>query len=331
MIKKIFLLMLCFVLCISIMPNISKAEMDLTKILPLLDITTGAALMSDELQDISSENNGLSNGFAKNFVGVAAKYLNNNDLLTNNKEFLNNTLFANFENVSNVSNEIKDQYIGFKFMAAKEMNETDSRLIGSIYVAKGPLHSLEPKDILHVNWIDRRVVIDIKKSEKSTYGYLISGVSMQGELLMEEELTKYFNETLVDYINTKVGFSLQYPSILGENSLQESEDGINIKNEELKIQLNVKSFSNTDAWTANKFYQTKMNDNNIVAKIVESKSSVSVHSMQDENTLKYELYIFTNDVVYEASFVYDKALSEDFGLYIQFLENTFTVLKGEIG
>ena len=57
-------------------------------------------------------------------------------------------------------------------------------------------------------------------------GYRVDGFSVGSELLMEVQLQDYTNTILVEYSNSKLGFSLLYPSLFQEANFTEDATGV---------------------------------------------------------------------------------------------------------
>lgn len=300
----------------------------------LFDIVSYAAYHTAEAQVESTSGGVVNNAFLTAFLQAAAGYRNETTLL-NDKEvqtkFLTETLQEKVEFSLGDSKEF-DGYFGLKAMTSKKLENGNFLILGTVYSAKNAFSKLSSKDILEVKWLDQRLLLELKKDSKSLYGYKLVDFSLHGELQMEEELHAYFESHLVDYVNSRMGFALQYPSVFSEKSIKESAEGIQASTAKKTAVMEVKTFSNTQSWTAEQYY-TNMQATKPEANLMLDKENakVSIYEVLDENTLKFELSYFTEDNVYQVNYTFQKELAEDFGLYIQYLHNTFQVLGTEIG
>jgi len=333
--KKIFaLLSLIMLLFTNSAPAYAEAIPHQNEVQPLLDMVTSAAYNNKEAQEESS-GNGLNQPFVSSYLQAAAAQTGNAALLEDSaaqSEFLKKTLVPDLEAAGKLAKPEAGEYLGMQIMTQKKMEDGSLKIIGTLYTAENMLNKLDTKGLTKVKWLDKRIVIGLSPDSTSEYQYKVSDISLQGELLMEEEQNKYFETHLVDYVNTRMGFSFQYPALFVESSIQETDDGISASNEKGTASMQVKTFSNTENWTAESFYNTTVSSKpEAVVKRIEGNESVSVFEALDDNTLVYHLYLFTPENVYQVSYTFKKELAQEFGLYIQYLQNTFQVLGTEIG
>lgn len=300
----------------------------------LLDIVSYAVYYTADSQIESTSSGIVNQAFLNSFLKAAAKYNNASELLNNGEEqqkFLSETLQDKVE-FSDAISETAETYVGLKVMTSKKLQSGNHLLLGTIYIANDAFSALDNKDILNVKWLDKRIVVELKEDKSALYGYKVVDFSLHGELQMEEELNDYFVSHLIDYVNSRMGFAFQYPAIFNESSIKESADGIQASTAKKTASMEVKTFSNTQAWTAEQYFNN-MRASKTEANVIkdDEKAMVSIFEVLDEKTLKYELSLFTEKNVYQVSYSFQRELAEDFGLYIQYLHNTFQVLGTEIG
>lgn len=334
--KLIFVsLLVVAVFANTMLPVKAESLVNLKDVQMLLDMVTSAAYSSEESQSESLSGTGIDQSFVNGFLKAAAHYLHDESLLTDNaaQEALLKSVFTdNLEAIGETAPLKISNYVGVKVMTYKTLENGNISVIGTIYVADNAIDQLSITQLTKVNWLDRRIVITLQPDDASSYRYKVVDYSLNGELQVEAELNDYFVTHLIDYVNTRMGFSFQYPSVFEEKSIKESDDGISANNGDGTATMSVSAFANTENWTANTFYQTSTkSQKNATVKMYEDTNMVSVFTAIDNEKLSYSLYLFTEQNVFQVTYTYVKDLAADFGLFIQYLHNTFHLLSTEIG
>ena len=73
-------------------------------------------------------------------------------------------------------------------------------------------------------WLDRRVMFTLQRSQEQTWQ--VTEVSLQEELRAEEATADALAGLMVEYLNTELGFTVQYPALFTEDTLTTLPNGI---------------------------------------------------------------------------------------------------------
>ncbi len=293
----------------------------------LFDTVTYATYNNDSSFNLSN-NNKLDSGFIGEFLVGFSKYSNNNDLLKNKDQqikVLNENFDISFDEKDILYDNIEfKEYVGMKTMFTKKTSENNYQALGSIYIASGPISKLNNEELLNVIWVDKRIVISYKIDKNSEYGIKITDFTLHGELLMENELNDYFNSNFTEYVNTKLGFSLMFPSVFSHENIVENQTGISISTKDNSATLSVKCFANNSNLNAEEYSKVLRQENNTNIQINSNNQSVSMLNLKDD-TFIFNMYIFNKDVVYQTEMTFNKKDFENFSMYSQYIINTFKV------
>lgn len=305
------------------MNNIYAKELSVNNYQQLFDMVTYGAYNSDVLLNLNNEV--LSKEFVGEFLVGASNYTSNNNLLNNKeiqKEFIDSIFEINYDEKNLSTDNLSfREYIGMKIMHTKKISENTFQTIGSIYSASGSIDKLSNYELLNLVWLDKRIVINYKIDNNAKYGIKITDFTLHGELLMEKELNEYFNSNFTEYINSKLGFSIMFPSVFSHEDVIENQNGIFITTKDKTATLSVKCYSNNSNLSAEEYSNVLRQENNNVH-INSNNQSVSMLNIKNEDFV-FNMYIFTKDIVYQTEMIFDKNNFEDFSMYTQYIINTF--------
>ncbi len=330
---------LVLALC-GIMTCAQAEETDLSALTPLVDLTASAAMRVGESSEMISADSTLSQAFVYNFfligqkadasLGITA------DMLTDTSKqaaYLKSTFSCGVPALEGILGTGENyDYIGVCIMDADLSADGKSvRLIGNLYQANGRLDRLTEDEYAEVRWLDKRAVMDLVKDSAAPLGWKVSSFSVDAELDMEETTLSYFNETMVEYINTNLGFAIQYPAVFTDDTLTESSDGISAKLADGTASFFARKTSNTSSWTLAKVIEArKQQDADADTIINEISGCGRVVTQQDGHTV-VDIYIVTSQWVYQAQLTYANSLAMDFSLYSDYMMNSFSADELGIG
>ena len=76
-----------------------------------------------------------------------------------------------------------------------------------------------------VTWLDRGI-FTFRSDASALNGFRLVGFSSGTDLNMEEAFMEYNADTVVEYVNSKLGFTLSYPAVFDDELLKEDETGV---------------------------------------------------------------------------------------------------------
>ena len=76
-----------------------------------------------------------------------------------------------------------------------------------------------------VTWLDRHVRIDVQRDAAAAVGWRVLSCTVGG-LISEEAEERFAQEFLTEYMSTELGFSVLYPAVFTEQTVQEHVDGV---------------------------------------------------------------------------------------------------------
>lgn len=221
--------------------------------------------------------------------------------------------------------------IGFRPVTVSTLDNGDAQIIGELYWAAKPLDQLTETEFQDVRWLDR-AVFTVRSAASARYGSLIVGFSVGSELDMEAAMQDYFEEILVEYVNTNLGFEVQYPSVFTDDMLQEDGDGVSATLPDGSVSFFTKRVENAS--------QDNLTDyvNVIAGGIAGSKltlnetfSYATLSYDTEEGNSVFDVYIVTDKYIYQAELSYKKELSSTYNMYRSYLENSFLVYEVSVG
>lgn len=158
--------------------------------------------------------------------------------------------------------------------------------------------------------------------------YFDKGETAPDALAEEQAAQEYFGETMAEYVNHELGFSLQYPAVFEDLSEDASgvsaslPDGSAAFYARRRENQGAKSLTETiDALQA--MYPTSS------AAYYEISGSGRVTHQRTDGFTQVDIVVVTPDWVFEAQLIYSAALAGDFDLYAEYMTNS--LMADELG
>lgn len=339
--KKLTALMLTLMLStMALCGGALAAEADLSILTPLVDLTASAAMRVGEAPETISDTSTLSSAFVYNFflmgqqadasLGITA------DMLTDTAkqaDYLSRVFSCGTPALSGIlsTGETYD-YIGVRLMSSDLSPDGNSvRLMGDLYQAARRLDALTEDEYAQVRWLDKRAVVELRRDTASPVGWKVTAFSVDAELTMEDSTQSYFASAMVEYMSSDLGFSLQYPAVFTESTLKEDATGISGQLPDGSASFFAKKTVNADAWTLEKVIDVRKQETpDAETNINEASGCGRVVTQQNGYTVA-DIYIVTEDWVYQAQLRYAPALAMDFSLYSDYMMNSFNADEMGIG
>lgn len=308
---------------------------------PLLDLTAAAALRAGEEPENVQPDGTLSEAFVYNFfllgqkadaaLGITAAMLNDTALQA---DYLARAFAASQPALNGILAFEQDYgYTGVRIMAADESEDgTAVLIIGDLYHAEKPLDQMTEAEYAQVQWLDKRAVVEMRKDDAAPGGWKLISFSVDAELQMEDAAQAYFAEIMVEYVNTEKGFAIQYPAVFTEELLKEEESGISAKLTDGSASFFVKKEQNASGWTLDTLLAGKKQENPAAETNINDISGCGrMTTTLPDGSTQVDLFIVTDQWVYQAQLVYAQSLAKDFSLYSDYMMNSFTADELGIG
>jgi hypothetical protein len=223
-------------------------------------------------------------------------------------------------------------YIGFRAVTVNTAADTGGiQIVGEIYWAPKALAQLTDAEHPQVKWLEKGI-FSLQSDPSAMGGFRVTGFSVGTELNMELAIQDYFDSILVEYVNTSLGFSLQYPSVFTDNLLVEDEDGVSAALPDGRATFFAKRVDNVNQSNLNDYVDVIANGiTGAHAEVNEDFRYGVVSYTTDEGFTVFDVYIVTDKYIYQAELSYQTALSKEFSMYNAYLENTFMVDEVSVG
>jgi len=336
------------VLCLTVgLVNVVAAEewnampSDFETLYPVMDIIAGAIKMTyDDPQSVPGGDGILDAAFLKAFftLGVTTNSLGiTTDMLADPAKqaaFLGTIFAAKAPELTAMTEVVGiNGYLGFRPVTVSTATDNGNiQIVGELYWAVKPLKDLTDSEYGQVQWLDDRGVFTFQKDNAAQNGYRVMGFSLGTELSMEMAVQHYFEEILVEYVNTNLGFSVQYPSIFADELLVEDAKGVSAALSDGSVSFFAKRVDNSENSDLQNYSNVIANGiPGAVLHVNEMLQSATILYVTAEGRTVFNMYIVTDKYIYQAELSYLSELSELYHLYTIYIENTFTVNEVSVG
>ena len=337
-VRKLLALALALCLCVQ---GAAMAEEDasLTAAQPLIDLTASAALRVGEEAERIAPDGVLSQAFVQNFfllgqqadpaLGISGQLLTDTAA---QEDYLRHSFVCGGAAAGTLQeNATSFDYVGVRVMVVDESEDGSAmRVMGDLYQANRALAGMTEAEYAAVRWLDRRAVIDLRRSADAPCGWQVYAFSLEAELEMETAAQDYFTKTMTEYMNPELGFSLQYPAVFGEDCVRETASGVEGSLQDGTASFLAERTSNDAAWTLETLMAQKKQENPAAETNINEVSGCGrqLTALEGGGT-RMDLYIVTEAWVYHAQLCYDASLAKDFALYSDYMMNSF--MADELG
>ncbi len=321
-------------------PALSKADFEALD--PLMDLVACTVISSnaDDPEAIPDGEGTLSAGFVNALFGLWQKADPSlgltQDVVSSPDQmsaFLAKTFAAKAPTPVAVkeATELKG-FIGFHPVTVNTATDANGiQIMGEIYQSDKPLKQLTDLEYKQVHWLDRGI-FTFQSDSKAMGGFLLTGFSVGTELKMELALQNYFEDILVEYVNTGLGFRVQYPSLFLDESLREDEAGVSAELSDGSASFFAKRADNVNQANLKDYVETIANGiTGSTAQVNDELRYGTVTYTTDDGFTVFDTYVVTDKYIYQAELSYQTSLSKEFSMYTTYLENTFMVDEVSMG
>ena len=314
---------------------------DFENLEPLMDAVAGAAILAHEdPQSIPGEEGVLDASFVNAFfnLAVAPNYslgILEDALASTAKqaEDLGRIFAAKAPELTPIDKmDGINGYLGFCPMTVNTAAEAGSiQIIGEIYWGATQLQGLSEADFAKVQWLER-AIFTFRQDETAFNGFRLMGFSQGTDLNMEEIIQNYFEAILTEYVNTTLGFVVQYPSVFSDELLMENETGMFATLPDDSASFFAKRIENTNkANLADYVTVIAGGIDGAESQINEEFQYATLTYKTAEGNTVFDVYIVTDKYIYQAQLSYRSELNGQFHMYTTYLENTFMVEELSFG
>ena len=330
---------LVWMMCLLAGGACAEAGADFSAMLPLLDLTASAALRVGETPENITADGTLSQAFVYNFfllgqsadasLGITA------DMLADpaaQSAYLSRAFDAKQPSLSGIlAFEEEFSYIGVQPMASAMNDEGDRiTLYGDLYQAAGPADSLTEEQYLQMSWLNHRVVAEMHRDAEAPGGWKLISLAFEAAIMLEDDTQDAFTQTMAEYVNADLGFSLQYPAVFTEDVLHESAGGVSGTLADGKASFYARRSANEQAVTLEAYVDGLAQQlPGAQAGIDEISLTGRVISRRADGQTQVDLVIVTSSWIYEAQLCYAPELADEFALYSEYMTNSF--MADELG
>lgn len=224
-----------------------------------------------------------------------------------------------------VPDDSVSQYIGFQPVTVNNTGDSGSlQIVGEMYMAPKAFDQLGENEFASVQWLDRAIFTF--KSDATAYaGFRLMGFSTGIELNVEEEMQAYSESIVVEYVNTKLGFMVLYPSVFTDEMLVEDANGVSAKLPDGSASFFARRDDNVNGLT--------LADHVAAMGATHADAAVEVNEELYYGTVSYiadgyayfDVYVVTEGYVYQAQLSYRTDLMGQYSMYNSYLLNSFGV------
>lgn len=326
------LLALVMLLCLAAVPAAAEEDVLITT-RPLVDLTATAVMLTGEP---ISPDAPLSESLAECIISVGLiQELGYTSFDANNSAwrdtFLSNAYTASHSGVGGGAAVPENYaYYGVRPMAIDESDDGSAvRILGDVYQAVDQLEALDAEQYAQVKWLDQRAVAELRRHADAPGGWQLYSFSLDAEWEMEQAAQDYFADTMVEYVNTMWGFSIQYPAVFGEDAVSADENGVAGRIDQASFRA--ACTLNDQGWTTESFLEAKKQETpGAETNINDITGYGQLTARVDGEVLVFTL-IVTQDCVYQTELRYHQSLESEFALYSEYMMNSFTVDEMGLG
>lgn len=319
----------------------AQSASDFEALEPLMNLIASVAIIQTEgFEAIEGAEGMLSNGFISTFFALRDKADPTLGLtleMAENPEqqaaFLSKVFAAQLPALEPVTYVVGyEGFIGFRLVTVNTATGFQGiQIVGEIYRADKPLAQLSDEEQQDVQWLER-AIFSLQSDANALNGFRLTGFSVGTELRMEQAVQSYFDEILVEYVNTGLGFSIQYPSVFTDDLLVEDEAGVSAKLPDESASFFAKRADNVNESNLRDYVEIIANGiTGSKAQFNEEFRYATVMYNTDEGFTVFNVYIVTDKYIYQAELSYRTDLSMQYSMYNAYMENAFMVDEVSVG
>lgn len=331
------MLAMVLVLCLSLGMTtgvLAESTADFEALAPLMDLVCAASQYSPNApESVPGADGVLSASFVDTFLKVGAIYCPEVGVTqamlsdtTAQSELLSKIFAAQLPELSTVAvGDDVNNFIGFHPMSVN--NGADGatvQLIGEMYLAQKPMREMTVAEYAGIEQIDR-AAFTFAQDASALNGFRLVGFSVGTDLALEDVMQVYDEEICVEY-ESKLGFSLLYPSVFTDDLLVEDENGVSAVLPDGSASFFAKCVPNENGDNLADYVSIVANGiTDSVPTVDEELQCGTVTYVTDDGYTVFDVYVITETTIYQAELRYLTSQSEQYVLYNTYLKNSFAV------
>lgn len=315
---------------------------DFEAMLPLVDLTVAAALQVDEIPENITAEGQMSGTLVSNFflrgkaadasLGITAEMLADP---AQQAAYLSRAFSAQqptLEAIA-VTEGAPYGYIGLQIMAS-DMDEAQGTitLYGDLYEAEGAISTLTEEQWQQLTWLSWRAVVVLHQDTQAPGGWKIDSCTFEPTIALESDGQDAFQQTMMEYVNAELGFSVQYPAEFTEDTMQESSAGMAAMLKDGTATFSVSRRANAQGLSLEeRMQQVSQQYEGATVTIHEISQTGRVTGTGKNGFTEVTAIIVTDSWIYEAQLCYAPEKADTFAMYSEYMINSFMVDELGIG
>lgn len=173
---------------------------------------------------------------------------------------------------------------------------------------------------------ERRVIIELRQDDASPLGWKLYSFAVDDALLVEQVTENFFGQTMLEYVNTACGYSIQYPALFTDDLLVETDSGIQAALADDSASFSVTRLDNAEGLTLEALLaREKENDPNAETSTDEmTGSGRSVIADAEDGVIHVAIFLVSGEYIYQAELNYRQDLAETYEPYVDYMTNSFS-------
>lgn len=334
-VQKLLSMLLALCLTMGMTALAETATMaDFEALTPLMDLVCAASQYSPNApESVPGADGALTASFVDAFIKIGQRYgaeLGVTEAMLSDPaaqaELLGKLFAAQLPELAPVvGGDDVNGFIGFHPVSVKNGADGASvQIIGEMYLADKPMREMTEAEYANIELIDR-AAFTFEQDATAMNGFRLTGFSVGTDLALEEVMQVYDEEICVEY-ESKLGFSLLYPSVFTDDLLVENEDGVSAELADGSASFFAKCVPNANGDSLTDYVSIVANGiTNSVSTVDEELQCGTVTYTTEDGFTVFDVYVVTEDAIYQAELRYQTALANQFVIYNSYLKNSFAV------
>lgn len=223
-------------------------------------------------------------------------------------------------------------YTGVQYMTGTISEDGASvEVAATVYNAPKPIAEMTETEAADIQWMDQMAAFSFRKAEDAPNGWKLSGFSFTGDHL-EANVDAYFSQNMIEYINDRLGFSLLIPAAFTADILMETEQGIQSVLPDESAALYARRLDNDQQRTKDDIVAAWKGERpDMEIEVNETTGLIKGVFVDQQGKTHVQLMLATPGYLYEAGLTYNQDQAKDFGLYAEYMTNSFSAVELGIG
>lgn len=310
----------------------AETEADFDALVPLMDLVCAASEYSPEAPEIIRDGEALTASFVDSFFKVGAVYGSEAGITeaalgdVSAQAHILSSIFASAQPalVPVAAEEEDIDYIGFHPVKVNSTDGANIQIIGEMYLADKPMRQMSNEEFGAITWMDR-AVFTFRSDADAQNGFRLVGFTVGTDLSLEDTMQKYFSEIAVEY-ESKLGFTLLYPAVFGDETLSEDENGVSAKLADGSASFFAKRYENVNGSSLADYVAVVANGiSGSTSTVNEEMQYGTIFYTTDDGYAVFDVFVVTEKDVFQAELSYLTTLMSQYSMYNTYLENSFVV------